>query len=70
MTKEFNENSTLREVLEVKKAREVLKEIDFPCLECPMSFFEMEKVTLKDIARIYNLDLKKILKKLNERKKN
>lgn len=67
MKKKFRENTTLKELLSSKKARKILEKIDFPCLGCPFAPFEMERLTLKEIAKMYQFDLEKILKELNKK---
>lgn len=61
----ITENTTLKEILEIKGAKEVLEKHNLPCLFCPMASFEMENLTLGEICRLYGLNLKNLLKELN-----
>lgn len=63
--KKINENTTLKEILKIKKSKEVLEKYNFPCLFCPMASFEMENLTLGEICKFYGLNLKTLLKELN-----
>ena len=36
-----------------------------PCVVCPLAKFEMEKLKIGEICKIYGLNLEKILKDLN-----
>lgn len=61
----FNENSTIKEILNSKRGLEVLIKYKVPCLDCPLAFFEIEKLKLRDLAIAYGIDIKKVLKELN-----
>lgn len=63
--KRFDENSTIKEILESKRGFEVLIKYNVPCLGCPMASLEISRLKLGEVARVYGLDLKKILKELN-----
>lgn len=67
--KKITENSTLKEVLEIEGAEEILKEYNLPCLGCPFAKFEAENLTLKEIARFYGIDLKNLIGALNKKLK-
>ncbi len=62
-------NKPLKELLKDEDILGILIEEGIPCLTCPFLPLEMNNITLLDIAKIYNLDLDKILKKIKERKK-
>jgi len=62
---DFNEETTLKEVLEFSGGEEVLLKYKVPCLGCPMAQMEMEELTLKDICAAYRIDLKNLLIDLN-----
>ena len=38
-----------------------------PCLSCPMSPFEIDKLKIGEVCKMYGLNLEKILKELNKR---
>jgi len=63
--KKFTRESTLAEVLKHPKANEILKEFMVPCVSCPFAKLEMESLKLEEIARMYGIDLEKLLEKLN-----
>lgn len=63
---EFTEDTNLETLLESEKAQEVLAEHEVPCLGCPMAKLEMQDLTLGQICEQYDLDLEKILTKLNQ----
>lgn len=64
--KKITKSTTLKEVLKHKKASEILKKYNLPCLSCPFAQFEIGKLTLEDICRFYQIDLKKLLSDLNK----
>jgi len=67
MTKITSE-TTLKEILEKKATAEILMENDVPCLSCPMASFEIDKLKIGEVCKMYGLSLEKILKELNKLK--
>jgi len=65
MTKITNK-TTLKKILELPEAKEILSSHGVPCISCPMAGFEMEKLEIGNICKMYGIDLKKILKNLNK----
>ena len=63
---EFTKDTTLAEILQKEGADKILAKYNVPCLTCPMAKFEMEKLKIGEIAKMYNLDLEKILADLNK----
>lgn len=63
---EFTKETTLEEVLEDQKSKEVLANYQVPCLSCPMAAREMAHLSLGQIAKQYDLDLDSILEDLND----
>ena len=64
--KKITEDSTLEEVLEHPRAEKILEKFKLPCLHCPMAKYEMGGLKLKEISKAYNIDIKSLLKELNE----
>jgi len=64
--KKFTKNSSLKEVLQDEKNREILEKYKIPCLGCPFARFEMENLTLEKVCGIYKIDLNKLLEDLNK----
>lgn len=62
----FTENTTLAEVLKHPKADDILSKYNLPCLHCPMAKFEMETLKIGEIAKMYGIDIKNLLKELNK----
>jgi len=62
---EFNENSTLQNVLEFSGVEDVLLKYDVPCLGCPMAKMEMQNLTIGQICSSYGIDQKGLLADLN-----
>jgi hypothetical protein len=63
----ITKNSTLREALEVPGAEKILEHFNTPCVHCPMAAMEMNKLKLGEIASMYGLDLKGLLRELNKK---
>ena len=62
----YTKISTLAEILEDPKNREILKKFNVPCLACPFAQLEMKTLTLEQITKLYQIDLEKLLEELNK----
>lgn len=62
----INEDTTLAEIMGIDGAEKILAKYDLPCLHCPMAQFEIKKLKLGKVCEMYGLDLKGLLKELNE----
>ena len=61
----INGNSTLGEVLDVPGAEEILAKHKVPCITCPFAKMEMQVLKIKDVCKIYGIDLQKLIKDIN-----
>jgi len=66
MKGKIDRNMTLREILEIKGTEKILAKYKVPCLTCPMAKMELTQLKIGQIADMYKLDLKGILKELNK----
>ncbi len=64
----FDENSTLKAILETEQGKKVLAENGVPCLSCAMASQEIEVLKIGDVADMYGLDKEKIIRELNSGK--
>lgn len=62
----ISEDTPLAEILKIPGATEILLRNNFPCIMCPLAFFEIGTLKLGDVIRTYNLDAEKIIKELNQ----
>jgi len=67
--KKITKDTTLAEILELAEAEKILAKYNLPCLGCPMAKFEMENLKIGEICKIYNINIDKLLKELNEKLK-
>jgi len=65
--KKYSKNSTLAEVLKDKENQKTLAKFNVPCLTCPFATLEMNSLTLEQIAKLYQIDLEKLLEELNKK---
>lgn len=72
MNKKINKitkDTTLAEIMAKESAKEVLAKHKVPCLTCPMAQFEISPptggLTIGDVCKMYEIDLKKLLEDLN-----
>ena len=66
MGKKYTENTKLSEVLNSPETSKIIKKYRLPCLNCAMAAFEAEVLTLGMISKSYGIDIKNLLKELNE----
>jgi len=67
MTK-ITSKTILKEILEKKRGAEILMKNNVPCLSCPMASFEIDKLKIGEVCKMYGLNLEKILSELNKLK--
>jgi hypothetical protein len=61
----ITEKTTLEKILETKKGAEILSKYSVPCMSCPMASFEISKLEIGQVCKMYGLNLEKILNELN-----
>lgn len=66
MLNKITKDTILAETLKIPKAEMILKKYHVPCLTCPMAAGEINQLKIGDVASMYNLDLKNLLKELNK----
>jgi hypothetical protein len=64
----FSEDTILSEITKDPKGVEILAKYNLPCLSCAFAKMEMDKLKLGEVCEMYNLDLKGLLKELNNLK--
>ncbi len=64
----ITKNTTLEKILEKDGSKKILEKHNLPCLSCPMASVEMSILKIGEVAQMYDLDLEKILKDLNNLK--
>lgn len=67
MTKKITSKTTLKEILELKDGEKILHKFGVPCVSCPMAKFEIDKLKIGQVCKMYGLDESGILKNLNEK---
>jgi hybrid cluster-associated redox disulfide protein len=61
----ITEDTTLAELLDDPKAKEILAKYNLPCLSCPFAKMEMEGLKIGDVCKMYDIDIEKLLRELN-----
>lgn len=64
--KKITKDTTLSELLGDSEAERVLLKYRLPCLTCPFAESEMEHLKIGEICKMYGINLKSLLKDLNE----
>jgi len=68
MKKKITAKTTLAKILEKRGADDILTDNGVPCLSCPMSRFEVDKLEIGQVCKMYGLNLSKIIEELNKKK--
>jgi hypothetical protein len=63
--KKITKETTLKEILEIEGAEEILQKYNLPCLFCPMVAFEISNLKIGDVCKVYGINEKDLLKDLN-----
>ncbi len=63
----ITKESTIEEILNHPKGKEVLTKYNVPCLGCAMASMEIKYLQIGDVAEKYGLDIEGILKELNKK---
>lgn len=64
--KRITKDTTLAEILKYPEARSILAKYNLPCLHCPMAAYEINILRIGEVAKMYGIDLKNLLKDLNK----
>jgi len=64
----INAGTTLEKIIDKKGGAKVLMKNGVPCMSCPMAQFEIDKLKIGEVCKMYDLNLEKILKELNKTK--
>ena len=62
-------STTLAKVLKHSGTEEILARYNLPCLSCPLAKLEIENLKIGEVCRMYEINLKSLLKDLNEKLK-
>ncbi len=66
MPNKITKDASLAKLLANPKAKEILVKYNLPCLGCPYAQFEMDKLKISDVCKMYNIDIEVLLKELNK----
>ena len=61
----ITKETTLDEILKNPKTQEILVKYNVPCLSCPFAQQEIKELKIGDVCKMYGIDLKCLLKELN-----
>lgn len=61
----ITKETTLEKILKYSQTEKILVKYKLPCLGCPMAVYEMGILKIGQVAKMYNIDLKNLLKELN-----
>ncbi len=62
----ITKKSTIEDILNHPKGKEMLAKYNVPCLGCPMAAMEMQDLKIEDVAKQYGIELEDMLKELNK----
>ena len=64
----INAGTTLDKIIDKKGGMEAMAKHGVPCISCPMAQFEIDKLEIGEVCKMYGLNLKGILADLNKTK--
>lgn len=62
---QFTQNTLLSKILEEPHGDQILMKYNIPCLSCPFLNDELGRLTIGEVGKMYDIDLKNLLKELN-----
>lgn len=65
-SRKIGESSTLQTILKQAKAQEILSKHGVPCITCPMAKFEIDKLQIGEVCKMYGINLQELLNDLNK----
>ena len=60
----ITKDTFLADILKYPEAEKVLAKYNLPCLSCPFAQYEVKNLKIGDVCKMYNIDIKKLLKEL------
>ena len=66
MKNKITKDTTLAEILKYPEAEKILAKYNLPCLNCPFAQLEKEKLKIGEVCGMYNLNIERLLKELEE----
>lgn len=70
MSVKFTKNATISQILRHPEGRRILAKYHLPCLHCPMAAYEVGRLKIGEVARMYGINVQKLLTELNYSSKN
>ncbi|MDD5221195.1 MAG: hypothetical protein WC309_00280 [Candidatus Paceibacterota bacterium] len=64
--KKYTSKTKISELIKDEKNLKILKKHRVPCVFCPFAPIEMNVLEIGRVAKIYGIDLKKLLEDLNK----
>lgn len=61
----FTKNATLDQILRHPEGKRILTKYRLPCLHCPMAAYEMGRLKIGEVAKIYGINIENLLAELN-----
>ncbi|HDN85183.1 MAG TPA: hypothetical protein ENG47_05470 [Candidatus Aerophobetes bacterium] len=61
----FTKSTTVAQILKHPKGRKILAKYHLPCLHCPMAAYEVGKLKIGEVARMYRINIQGLLTELN-----
>lgn len=61
----FTKNVTIGQILGYPEGRRILVKYHLPCLHCPMAAYEMKRLKIGEVAKMYGINIENLLVELN-----
>ena len=61
----FTINATIGQILGHPQGKRILAKYHLPCLHCPMAAYEMGRLKIGEVAKMYGINVENLLTELN-----
>jgi len=66
MPNKITEDTTLSEILRLPAASKILAKYNLPCLHCQMAAYEIGRLKIGEVSKMYGIDTRRLLDELNK----
>lgn len=69
MSSRITKDTTLAQILKNPEAGKILSKYSLPCLHCPAARYEIGVLKIREVAKMYGIDIDSLLRDLNKNMK-
>lgn len=65
MPVKYTKDTTISQILRHPEGRRILEKYHLPCLHCPMAAYEISRLKIGEVAKMYGMRIENLLVELN-----